>query len=51
MAIEFEVSDIIPATPDQVYKAWLDSDGHTNMTGGPAKASTDVGGEFEAWDG
>ena len=51
MAIEFEVSDIISATPGQVYNAWLDSVGHTNMTGGAAKASTDLGGEFEAWDG
>ena len=51
MAIEFEVSDILPAAPNQVYKAWLDSDGHTSMTGGAAKASTDLGGDFEAWDG
>ena len=51
MAIAFEVSDIIPAAPNQVYMAWLDSDSHTNMTGGTAKASADLGGEFEAWDG
>ena len=51
MALEFEVSDILPAAPNQVYNAWLDSDGHTRMTGGAAKASTDLGGDFEAWDG
>lgn len=51
MAMEFEVSDIIPAAPNQVYMAWLDSDSHTNMTGGAATASADLGGEFEAWDG
>ena len=51
MAFEFEVSDIISAKPVQIYDAWLDSVGHTNMTGGAAKASTDLGGEFEAWDG
>lgn len=51
MAIEFEVSDTISATPQQVYDAWLDSVGHTNITGGAAKASADLGGDFEAWDG
>ena len=51
MTIEFEVSDILPAAPIQVYNAWLDSDAHTRMTGGAAKASTEVGGDFEAWDG
>ena len=32
--IEFTVSDIIPASPDEVYRAWLSSEGHTGMTGG-----------------
>jgi uncharacterized protein YndB with AHSA1/START domain len=26
MKVEFEVSDFIPASPDQVYSAWLDSE-------------------------
>jgi uncharacterized protein YndB with AHSA1/START domain len=51
MTIQFTVSDVIPATPDDVYGAWLDSDGHSKMTGSPAHASTDVGGKFDAWDG
>ena len=51
MAIEFEVSALIPASPEVVYEAWLDSEGHTKMTGGEAKVSSEVGGEFEAWDG
>ena len=51
MAIEFEVSALIPASPEVVYEAWLDSEGHAKMTGGEAKVSSEVGGEFEAWDG
>ena len=49
--MEFETSAVIPATPDQVYAAWLDSDGHSKMTGSPARASAAVGGGFEAWEG
>jgi uncharacterized protein YndB with AHSA1/START domain len=51
MAIEFVISVIIPATPEEVYHAWLSSDGHTAMTGSPAHISEDVGGDFDAWDG
>ena len=51
MTIQFTVSDTIPATPEAIYEAWLDSDGHTNMTGSPAHATAVVGGSFDAWDG
>jgi len=51
MSVEFEISDWIPASPNQIYDAWLDSDGHTNMTGTDAEVSNEVGGPFEAWDG
>ncbi len=51
MALEFTISTIIPATPDEIYKAWLDSKGHGKMTGSKAKVSDKVGGAFEAWDG
>jgi activator of HSP90 ATPase len=51
MAIEFIVSALIPAKPDEVYDAWLSSKGHAAMTGSPAKVSAAVGGEFDAWDG
>lgn len=49
--IEFTVSDVIPASPDEIYSAWLSTDGHTEMTGGEAHASDDPGAEFDAWDG
>jgi uncharacterized protein YndB with AHSA1/START domain len=51
MAIEFVITTVIPATPEEVYHAWLSSAGHTAMTGSPAHISEDVGSEFDAWDG
>ena len=51
MSIEFIVSDLIPASPEAVYAAWLDSQEHSLMTGGQAKVSAKVGETFEAWDG
>jgi activator of HSP90 ATPase len=51
MSIEFKVSTIIKATPDEIYAAWLSSEGHTEMTGSTANVSDVVGEEFEAWDG
>ena len=51
MTIEFTVSAVIPASPEEIYDAWLDSDGHTNMTGSPAHATANVGDAFDAWDG
>ncbi len=51
MSIEFEVDDLIPAAPETVYAAWLDSSAHTQMTGSSAEVSAEVGGEFQAWGG
>ena len=52
MAIEFTVSDVIPASPQAIYDAWLSSEGHTSITGGhPAEASPEVGAAYTAWDG
>ena len=51
MAFDFTLTDTIPATPQQIYDAWLDTDGHTKMTGGCAHATPDPGGSFDAWDG
>ena len=47
----FTLSEWFPASPDEVYLAWLDSEGHSHMTGSPARISSKVGEEFEAWDG
>lgn len=51
MTIEFTVSAVIPASPEEIYEAWLDSEGHSKMTGSPAHATAIVGDSFDAWDG
>lgn len=51
MSIEFEVSDVISASQEVLYSAWLDSEQHSRMTGSPATVSAVVGDRFEAWDG
>jgi uncharacterized protein YndB with AHSA1/START domain len=51
MTIEFTVSAVIPASPEAIYDAWLDSDGHSKMTGSPAHATAKIGDSFDAWDG
>jgi activator of HSP90 ATPase len=47
----FTVSTVLPATPDQIFEAWLSSQGHSQMTGSPAEVKTEIGGAFNAWDG
>jgi uncharacterized protein YndB with AHSA1/START domain len=51
MPFEFTVSDVIPASPQQIYDAWLDSRGHSEMTGGEAHMSAKIGDAVSAWDG
>ncbi len=51
MSFEFSLSDVIPATPREIYDAWLDSRGHGAMTGSKAHISARAGAEFSAWDG
>jgi activator of HSP90 ATPase len=51
MAFSFTLTDNIPATPDQIYDAWLDSRGHTAMTGSTAEATAAEGAPFTAWGG
>ncbi len=42
---------VVPATPAQVYAAFLDARTHAAFTGSPATCSARVGGKFTAWDG
>ncbi|HLL52809.1 MAG TPA: SRPBCC domain-containing protein, partial [Myxococcaceae bacterium] len=46
MPDSFELSDVIPARPEQIYQAWLSSEGHTAMTGEKAQVTPGVGGDF-----
>lgn len=49
--MEFEVKTLINASPKAIYDSWLDSQSHSEMTGGEADVSDQVGGRFTAWDG
>ncbi len=42
---------MIPAKASDIYEAWLNSEGHTAITGSPAHVDGKVGGKFTAWDG
>jgi activator of HSP90 ATPase len=51
MTYDFKLTCTLPATPEAVYDAWLDSAAHSAMTGGSAKIAKRVGGDYSAWDG
>jgi uncharacterized protein YndB with AHSA1/START domain len=51
MSVEFEISDLFPASPQVVYDTWLDSAGHAAMTGFPASIKGETGNEFVVGDG
>jgi uncharacterized protein YndB with AHSA1/START domain len=42
---------VIPATPEEVFDAFIDPKKHTAFTGSKATGSPKVGGKFTAWDG
>jgi uncharacterized protein YndB with AHSA1/START domain len=43
------VTAVIPASPENIYRAWLDGNEHSAFTG--SRATVDVNGRFTAWDG
>ena len=49
--MDCEISDSFPAPPQVVYDTWLDSEGHAAITGSPATASNEVGGDFTVHGG
>jgi activator of HSP90 ATPase len=51
MTESIQLSTVLPASPEVIYKAWLSSKGHSAITGSPAKVSSKLSGEFTAWDG
>ena len=51
MGYDYELEAVLPATPEEVYAAWMSSEGHTAMTGAEAHVDPRVGGEYDAWDG
>lgn len=51
MKEQFEFNEIFPVSPAVLYDAWLSSEGHSQMTGGKAECSREIGASFSAWDG
>ena len=49
--MEFKVSISLKASASKVYKTWLNSKGHSDMTGGKANINDQPGFKFTAWDG
>jgi uncharacterized protein YndB with AHSA1/START domain len=51
MPYDFKISTLIPASPQEIYDAWLNSLAHSEMTGSEAVMSDEIGAEVSAWDG
>jgi uncharacterized protein YndB with AHSA1/START domain len=51
MPYDFTLTAVMPASAQEVYEAWLDSLGHSQMTGGEASMSDETDAEVSAWDG
>ncbi len=51
MPYTFTLTTTIPASPEEIYQAWLDSLAHSEMTGAAANMSEQIGAEVSAWDG
>ncbi len=49
--MEFTLRATLNAPAKEIYSAWISGEGHTNMTGGMATNSGEIGGNFTAWDG
>ena len=49
--MEFTLKTIIDTSPKIIYTTWLNSNGHSKMTGGVASISDKIGDNFTAWDG
>jgi uncharacterized protein YndB with AHSA1/START domain len=50
MPYDFVLTTVIPASAREVYEAWLDSVAHSEMTGGQARMSDEIGADISAWD-
>ena len=51
MENSFTLTAEFNTSAETIYKAWISTQGHTLMTGSPAKVNGAVNGEFTAWDG
>ena len=51
MPYNFTLTTLIPASPQEIYEAWLDTVTHSEMTGVEALMSDEIGAEVSAHDG
>lgn len=51
MKNEFTLTAEFNGSAEKIYNAYLSTQGHTQMTGSPAKVDGRADGEFTAWDG
>jgi activator of HSP90 ATPase len=51
MKNEFTLIETFNSKPETIYKAWLSTEGHSNITGSSAKVDGVVNGDFTAWEG
>jgi activator of HSP90 ATPase len=51
MKDSIELSILLNARAEILYKAWLNSREHGNFTGSPAKVDPNLKGKFTAWEG
>jgi uncharacterized protein YndB with AHSA1/START domain len=50
MPYTYTLTTTLPASAADIYQAWLDSRAHSEMTGGDARQSDQVGAAVSAWD-
>jgi len=50
MPYTYTLTALLPASPKDIYDTWLDSRGHSAMTGARATQSRKVGDAVTAWD-
>jgi hypothetical protein len=51
MKNEFTLTAEFKTDAEAIYNAWLSTQGHTLMTGSPAKVDGRANGGFTAWEG
>lgn len=51
MLESIQLSTVLPAIPERIYQAWLDTRAHSAFTGSEAVVDPRLGGRFTAWDG
>ena len=51
MPQSFELSEVFPGAPGNVFNAWIDPNVHAAFTGQSAESDARIGGRFTAGDG